>query len=206
MLSPLPRQLKIWGAALGALALTSLTGCGTDSRALTETSRGTVTPADISQATLQKLHFANQLEGKFALLAISKGSDQEIKDFADMMKADHDAADLKVMAMAMKLGFTLIESDQAEPSIRDPFDQAFARLNGLGGMDFDKAFLDGMVKDHDKLIKDLEAPEVANAQPELRVLVADLLPTIKLHLEQAKILFARFVPRCPGPDPMTRCQ
>ncbi len=208
MFSTLPRSLKVWSAALGALALTSLVGCGTEARALRDNAPRTiaVAPADTSQAYLQKLHFANQLEGKFALLAISKGSNQEVKDFADRMKADHDAADLKVMAMALKLGFTLVESDQAEPAIRDPFDKTFARLDALAGMDFDKAFLDVMVKDHDKLVTELKAPEEANAQQEVRVLIADLLPTIELHREHAKILYARFVPRCPEPNPESRCQ
>ncbi|MFN2571810.1 MAG: DUF4142 domain-containing protein [Gemmatimonadales bacterium] len=66
--------------------------------------------------------------------------------------------------------------------------QSEQRLNTLRGAEFDAAFADMMVKDHDKDISMLEQAQGQVQHDELRTLIVNTLPTLRTHLQTAQSL------------------
>jgi putative membrane protein len=59
-------------------------------------------------------------------------------------------------------------------------------MQQLSGAEFDQAYMDEMVKDHEKDIAAFEQQAQAGQDPELRAFAEEALPTLREHLELAK--------------------
>jgi putative membrane protein len=173
------------------LALAGLVGCGQDSRSpegnrLVEDSSESASP----QAILQKLHWSNQHEIALCDIAASRGSSAEVKDYAAKIRADHEAADKRVMDVASQLSLNLTSEDS--PNSRDHADRVRSSLESLEGEAFDQAFVQEMVSGHDKTIAELTALQPQVSQAEVKSLLDELLPTLQGHLQQGRDLMAGY--------------
>ncbi len=61
-------------------------------------------------------------------------------------------------------------------------------LRGLSGVEFDRAYLQHMVKDHEKDIKAFEKTAESGEDSQIKEFASKTLPTLKEHLSMARNL------------------
>jgi len=123
-------------------------------------------------------------EVQLGKLAEQKSKDPEIKKFAQMMVTDHTAAGNDLKALATKKNFTLPTDIGSHKSTYD-------KLNGLSGTDFDKAYVDDMVSDHEEDVEAFQKQADHSTDPEVKAFAAKVLPVVKKHLDAIKAIKAK---------------
>jgi putative membrane protein len=110
-------------------------------------------------------------------LAQGKATNPKVKEFADMMVADHTKANDELMALAKTKNITL-------PDVVGTDEQkAMDDLSKKSGKDFDKAYVDMMVDDHKKDVGKFEDASKNAKDADVRAFAAKTLPTLRTHLE-----------------------
>jgi putative membrane protein len=124
---------------------------------------------------------ANIAEIDAGKLALSKSQDQQVKSFAQQMVDDHGKALAAIQQLAQTKGVSL-------PETADNKHKAMAaRLEKRSGGDFDRAYMaQAGVSDHSAVHAMLDRARAKAADPELKALVAQMLPTVSDHLKNAK--------------------
>ena len=124
-------------------------------------------------------------EIEFSKLASTKSTNAEIKKFAQMMVTDHTKAGTELKALAAKKNITLpADMDSSHKSELDS-------LKGKTGADFDKAYVDGMVSDHEKAVSDFQSKANSATDPDVKAFAAKTLPTLQKHLDAIKAIQAK---------------
>lgn len=125
---------------------------------------------------------ASLAEVELGKLALEKATDQRVKDFAQKMISDHQKANDELMTIATRLNITL------PPVISEDHVDKQRRLRDKSGEAFEEDYIDLMVKDHDRAVSLFEdaASDAKNA--DLRAFASKTLPTLKMHLEEARTL------------------
>jgi putative membrane protein len=119
-------------------------------------------------------------------LAKSKTHNKEVKQFAQQMIADHTGVNKQASALAKKLKLKPEDSD-ASKSLKDNGKTEMAKLKGLKGADFDKAYVDNEVTYHEAVLDTIDKTLIPNAKnAELKALVEKVRPAIDAHLQHAK--------------------
>ena len=114
-------------------------------------------------------------------IAQAKGGSQGVKDLGAMLVADHGSHKTQVAALAQQAGVAVTND------ITDEAKALEAKLGGLSGADFNKAFVDAAVEDHQKDIAKYEQ-QVQSSDPQTAQLAQQTLPTLKKHLQTAQAL------------------
>ncbi|HEX5487825.1 MAG TPA: DUF4142 domain-containing protein [Rhodanobacteraceae bacterium] len=122
------------------------------------------------------------LEIKLADLALSHSHDADVESFARKMKQDHTSIDNKLKE-AVQSGSQPLPSD-----LNDEQQQTVASLESKNGHDFDKAYADTMVKDHQQAVSLFESASNGASTQQLRDFASQALPTLKEHLQLAQQL------------------
>jgi putative membrane protein len=66
-------------------------------------------------------------------------------------------------------------------------DQAlYKKLQGMSGSDFDKAYMEAMVKDHQKDIDEFQREADSGKDADVKSFASETLPTLREHLQMAK--------------------
>ncbi len=119
-------------------------------------------------------------EVEFGRVATDKASDPAVKAFAERMVRDHSDTNNKLMDVAQSKGVTppakLKSSDQ----------RALDRMVKKSGAEFDRAYMDDMVKDHNKDVKNFEKEASKAKDSEVKAFAADTLPVLQQHLQLAR--------------------
>ena len=139
--------------------------------------------ADADVAVASELHHANQSEVDMGKYALAHGT-KAVKEYATMLVKDHGVNDAKLVAMAKKHGVATIPAPAMDKSEMDDM----ASLKKLKGADFDRAYIDMMVADHEKDIKKVSDAIGTVANADLRAHLTDTKPALEKHLEAAKSL------------------
>jgi putative membrane protein len=131
---------------------------------------------------------ANGVDVDAGKLAAEKTSSKEVKDFAETMVRDHTAVNAKATALAKKLGVTPEESATSK-GLKADGDKMLAKLKGMSGAEFDKAYVDNEVAYHDAVIGVVTKTLIPNTKnAELKSLLESAGPIFTSHLEHAKHL------------------
>src|SRR3954466_16043111 len=150
------------------------------------------------RVVIEQLAIGNAAEIELAKLAGQKADSQAVKDFAQAMLHDHDAASKRVADFAKASGIPL-------PSGLDAEHQALHQnLAGLNGPGFDVAFAQAQVADHQKTLHLLEYEIGSGQEAGLRAFAAESLPMIREHLRMAQRLAlgaTPYVPQAAAPPP-----
>ena len=145
----------------------------------------TTTAAPTTADVLGTLHEADQKEIQAGRIAQKDGQSKAVKDYGKMLVKDHTTADDKVAELAQKQNVDLVAATPS-PGPNDMGTMA-------SGPDFDKKFAQEMLDDHRKAIAALTAARDSTADPQLRKLLTDILPTLEKHAAAAeKIIDAEF--------------
>jgi len=133
-------------------------------------------------ALLDEANVADSSEGA---IAAAKGTSAAVRNFGKQMIGDHHKMRVQGEALAKKLSLTpvLPTGDNSTSDAQKEVDN----LNSTAkGKDFDKAYIDGQVEDHKKVL-DLAVKAMGQAQStELKNLIQKAAPTVQSHLDKAE--------------------
>jgi putative membrane protein len=135
---------------------------------------------------------ANSVDIDAGKLAKSKTKNKEVKEFAQRMITDHTGVNKQAVALVTKLKITPEENDTSK-SLKQGGADTLAKLEGLKGKEFDKAYIDNEVTYHQTVIDALDKTLIPNAKnEELKALLVKVRPAFIAHLEHAKHIQASF--------------
>jgi putative membrane protein len=172
---------KDTGAA-DTTAASSTTTADTSAMAASSTSAGgSWTDANIL-ALLDEANVADSSEGA---IAATKGTSAAVRNFGKQMVSDHHKMRVQGEALAKKLKIT--PTPPADDNITSDAQKEMDNLNSTAkGKDFDKAYIDGQVDDHMKVLE-LAVKAMGQAQStELKNLIQKATPTVQSHLDKAQ--------------------
>jgi len=124
-------------------------------------------------------------EVELGKIASSKAQNADVKKFAEMMVTDHSKANDELKALAVTKKVTLPATPIAKHQA------VIQKLQGLSGAEFDKAYVDNMLEDHEKDVAEFEKQSQSNPDADVKAFAAKTLPTLKKHLEAIKALHAK---------------
>ena len=154
---------------IAALALAALTMSGFAAAQDTKSADKTFIK-DSSEGSLAEVNFAK--------LALEKSKDPNVRKFAEKMVHDHEMLITSMKPFAVKY--------DVKPSGTPLMDHAkYEELKMKSGTDFDRGYVEAMVKDHDDDLKKFIKEENSTADPELKAAVAK---GEKVILEHTKMI------------------
>jgi putative membrane protein len=139
------------------------------------------------QAGLEKLHAGNQAEIQSGKLAEQSASSPDVKAFGQRMVTDHGQNDQQLTSIAQTMGVSL-QGKTYQKTAKNAQKMA-GKLKGKTGAAFDKAYIDAMVKDHEKdskEVKKLASRARKDGQTELAGFLDQTESTMQSHLSEAK--------------------
>ena len=162
-------------------AASSATTTDTSAMAASSTSSGGWTDANIF-ALLDEANVADSSEGA---IAATKGTSAAVRNFGKLMVSDHHKLRVQGEALAKKLKIT--PTPPADDNIPSDAQKEMDNLNSTAkGKDFDKAYIDGQVDDHKKVL-DLAVKAMNQTQiTELKYLIQKATPVVQSHLDKAE--------------------
>jgi putative membrane protein len=115
-------------------------------------------------------------EVNFAKLALQKSQDPNVRKFAERMVHDHEMLIEQMKPFAVKYN--------VHPSGTPVLDHAkYEELKMKSGTDFDRAYVEAMVKDHNDDLQKFITEENSTSDPELKATVAKGEKVILEHTE-----------------------
>jgi len=131
-------------------------------------------------------------EIKLGKLAMDQGANEAVKAFGTSMVAERTKAgdELKEAAKEERI---------ALPTDLSAKDQAtYDRLSKLSGADFDQAYAQDMVKDHQQDLRDFQREANHGNNDVIRGFASETVPMIQQHLDQAKAMLKTVSPASSG--------
>ena len=191
----------------GVLALALLAACGAENRTGQPETDTTATNAQSPQQTsseaatttatsggtlsamspedkefVVKAGMGGLYEVQTGNLALQNASSAEVKAFAQRMVTDHGKANAELATLATTKGLAL------PAELEGDHESAFEHLSSLSGAEFDKAYIQHMVEDHDKAVADFDKASTSSTDAELKAWAGKTLPTLQEHAAMAKDL------------------
>lgn len=115
-------------------------------------------------------------------IAQEKGVNPQVKAFGEQMVADHSKAADELKTIAAAKNITLPDSVGVD------YKKDIDDISKKTGKDFDKAYIDAMVKDHNDAVDLFEKASNDVGDPELKAFAAKTLPTLQAHQTHVKTL------------------
>lgn len=129
---------------------------------------------------VMKASAAGLAEVNLSELAARLGNNPAVKEFAQRMIVDHGKANKELLALANTKGFTPAKKMDAKHQ------EMLGKLSKMEGAAFDRAYMEGMVKDHEEAVKLFETQSKEGQDKALKGWAGEKLPTLKMHLKMAK--------------------
>jgi len=111
------------------------------------------------------------MEVEMGKMAQAQGQSSEVKNIGKTMVTDHSKANSELMALASKKGVQIAKT---------------AKMEKMDSANFDQAYLQQMVKDHEKDVAAFEREASGGVDPEVKSFAGKTLPTLKKHLTMVK--------------------
>ena len=122
------------------------------------------------------------MEVQMGQLAAKNAASQEVKDFGNMMVTDHGKANDELKTLAAAKEVKLPEKLGAKQK------EKVDKLSKLSGPEFDKKYMQTMVKDHVKDVEKFKKAAKNVKDTEVNAWASKTLPTLERHLQKAKEL------------------
>lgn len=121
-------------------------------------------------------------EVELGRLAMGRGTNAEVKKFAQQMIEDHSKAGEKLRKLALQKQVIL-------PSkILPQAQQTMEKLAKLSGGEFDRAYVKAMVEAHEKDVAAFDATARNGTDADVKAFAAETVPTLRHHLEMIRAL------------------
>ena len=121
-------------------------------------------------------------EVSIGTLAEKRGSTAATRSYGQMLVNDHTAHRMKVAALAKPMGV------HPTTALSDDGMQMRSMLMGLHGAQFDAAFKQGMIDDHQKDIAKYQDEINSGQSADVKQMAQDTMPTLNQHLATAQSL------------------
>jgi len=184
----LPAALLCLAVAAHAQATSGTTTAGSSASTTTTTSTKSSSAKSSSKGQLdhsdrkfvEEAAKGGMAEVELGQLASQRAQSPDVKQFAQRMVTDHGKANDQLKQVASSKGVEL-------PSGTDKSTQRkMDKLQKLQGAEFDKAYMNDMVKDHKKDVKDFQKQAKSAKDPDVKNFAAQTLPTLQEHLQMAE--------------------
>jgi putative membrane protein len=119
-------------------------------------------------------------EVELGKLAAEKGSSAQVKQFGQRMVDDHSKANDELKALAAKKNIALPTDIDAKDK------ELHSRLSKLSGAEFDRVYMQAMLKDHRKDVNEFKKESTSGKDPDVKQFAAKTLPTLEDHLKMAE--------------------
>ena len=117
-------------------------------------------------------------------MAMDKAQDAQVKAFAKRMVDDHSKANAELTKIASAKGIT------PPAAVDGGHKRKMDRMSSKTGADFDRAYMDDMVDDHQATVRDFRSAAKSSKDPDIKAFAASTLPTLEQHLQEAKTIEA----------------
>jgi putative membrane protein len=184
--------------AVMALAIASLTACGkkdngnaADTSAASSTAMGADTTAAATNGAwtdaniFALLDEANMADSSGGAIASTKGTASAVRSFGKDMMRDHHTLRAQGAALAKKLNITP-QAPSDDPLASDAQKNAETLNSTAKGKDFDKAYIDGEVDMHKKVLETATKAADQTQNTELKNMIQKAAPLIQAHLTKAE--------------------
>lgn len=161
-------------------AATSDNNVGQPAAASDNGSSASNTSSNSDQQFINDAAKGNRAEIELGKLVESKAKDLGVKQFAKMMQTDHAKALGQLEQIAQSKNLTLPDG------IPDDAQDLETRLSSESGKDMEKDYMDGMVKDHQKDVKDFQDATQTLQDSDVKQWAENTLPTLQRHLKRAE--------------------
>ena len=151
-----------------------------DSGRLTGTGSGTVAPEESSFA--RQACQAGVAEMEIAKMAARNTKNEAVRSLARKLVEDHAAAEKELNQLFIQKGL------RADPKLAENLETSISRLSTLKGGEFDQAFKQQVIEDHEKAIALFEKQAQQGEDPDLKAFAQKHLPHLREHLEMARAL------------------
>jgi len=129
---------------------------------------------------------AGSIDIEAAKQALQMSKNADVRAFAEQMVKDHEAVNKQALALCKKLNVTPEDNDTSK-QLKSGGDANLAKLQGLSGKEFDKAYIDNEVAYHQAVLDAIDKTLIPNAQnAELKATLEKVRPAIAAHLDMAK--------------------
>lgn len=119
-------------------------------------------------------------EVKLGQLAAQKGESSEVKQFGQRMVDDHSKANDKLHQVASSKGVNLPDNMDAASK------REYEKLQKLSGARFDREYMNAMVSDHKKDVREFQKEEKTAKDGDVKMFTTNTLPTLEEHLKLAQ--------------------
>lgn len=128
----------------------------------------------------------NMIDVQLAGLAKTKAADRRVKNYTSMMLKDHMKMneDLQKIAAAKNISLPQALSDEAKKDID--------KMNKRDPANFDRAYMNMMLRDHRKAVNNFEKAANDCKDPELKSFIEQALPVLRRHRDSADAIVKSF--------------
>lgn len=138
----------------------------------------------------------DQFEIQSSQLALAASQNMAVRNFANLLIADHTRMGAAMAAAAQSAGIT-----PPPPAMLPEQQAALDQLRAAGtGPNFDMAFRQAQIAAHQQALGLMQNYAASGDVPALRTAAQQAIPAIQMHLQQAQIL--NVAPPPPPPPPM----
>ena len=113
-------------------------------------------------------------------MAEQRAANDKVRQFGSRMVQDHSKANEELRQIAAGKGLQLPSAPGAQSQ------EMMAKMQKLSGAEFDRAYMDHMVKDHKKDVAEFQKQAGSGTDPQLKAFAAKTLPTLQDHLKLAE--------------------
>lgn len=125
---------------------------------------------------------SNQHEAEVVQLGMERVESPEVKAYVEQLQRDHQQLGQRIEPLAQQAGVSAAPSDAAMPTPEGT------------GEEFDRAFMEMMVADHERAIAEFErAANDPSHSEQVRNVAREALPSLRQHLQQAESLSQQLV-------------
>lgn len=140
---------------------------------------------DIGDAKLMReIAEADLAEVQAGKLAASKASSDEVKKYGQHMVDEHGKHLKTAQAMAKKKGVQMPSAPAKDQQ------EALNKLQPVSGAEFDRLFMQQMVKDHERALRLVQNAAKKAKDADFKADAEQTAPVIEKHLEEAKRIAA----------------
>ena len=154
--------------------------CAAAAFALSISPMAAQTLTEQDQTFMRNAAKGGMMEVHMGQLGLERGGSPAVKALSQHLVNDHNAANKEVTALAKQKGVSL-PGDDAKMAGSLPF-------ANKSGNDFDRAFANAAVEDHQKDIAEFEKEASSGNDPDLKNWASKTLPTLRAHLAEAQAL------------------
>ncbi len=146
-------------------------------------------PAALNDVEIAHVAYtADNLDIRYAHLALAKSKNPEVQKFAKTMIRDHEAVNEQALALLAKLGAEAKDNFLSQ-KLNEDGEAIITKFSALSGAEFDRAYAENELAYHkavNGLVGDVFIPNIDNA--EVKALFVEGLKIFKAHEKHAEMM------------------